>query len=668
VLPEIFLSYSREDQVTARRFAEGLAREGFSVWWDQSLNAGEDFDRVTELALADSRAVVVLWSKRSVDSRWVRAEATEAKANNRLVPVMIEPCKRPILFELTHTADLADWQGDAQNPRWRSFIDGLRKMTGGAAPAPSPGAATTSISLPPTAQRRWGVPVAIIAAALIAGAVAWYFHSRTPTATAATGTPQATGAIDASIAVLPFVNMSADPEQEYFSDGLSEELINQLAHIEGLRVTARTSAFSFKGKSEDLRAVGKALGVAQILEGSVRKAGGRIRVTVQLINASTGYHMWSETFDRATDDVFAIQDEIATTVAGRLGPTLAAPKTADFGGTRSFEAYDHLLRGNAEFAKQTPDGFNAAVVEYRRALALDPNFARAYAEFVITTGARGNPLENAALEHEREDAVRKALQSAPDAPLTQVANMWILSDSHKWVEADAACAKVFAARSDPRAEGICGGFLTLTGRVRAALPYREAFRSSDPLSLAASQALMRHYTLLGMESELRREYARLDGPPVARRQAEEAMLVFLASARAPQEELDKQLARACASMTPPSCAAWTTAIRTPGQAPSQLRTQFQAIRATSLLDVGELALAAAYVGDSALALDALQLYTSKAGSAGFQIMWYPLLGEARKDPRFKQLVRELGFVDLWRRTGRWADSCRALGADDFECF
>jgi TIR domain len=119
---DVFLSYSREDQATARHFAEGIEREGLSVWWDQALDAGEAFDQVTERALDDAKAVVVLWSKHSVESRWVRAEATQAQANNRLVPVMIESCRRPIMFELTHTADLSDWNNDAIDLRLRSFI------------------------------------------------------------------------------------------------------------------------------------------------------------------------------------------------------------------------------------------------------------------------------------------------------------------------------------------------------------------------------------------------------------------------------------------------------------------------------------------------------------------------------------------------------------------
>lgn len=166
--PDIFLSYSREDQAVARRFADGFEREGFTVWWDQALSAGEAFDKITEQALDEARAVVVLWSKKSVDSRWVRAEATQGLSRNRLVPVMIEPCRRPIMFELTHTADLSGWRGDTSDTDWGVFIDGLRKLverTDASGDAHASSGATTHSQSKRRRQRRIGWP----AAAAIAG-------------------------------------------------------------------------------------------------------------------------------------------------------------------------------------------------------------------------------------------------------------------------------------------------------------------------------------------------------------------------------------------------------------------------------------------------------------------------------------------------------------------
>lgn len=135
---DVFLSYARQDQSIARLFADSLVTEGFTVWWDASLRSGETFDEVIEKQLRDARAVVVLWSRRSVASRWVRAEATLADRRNKLVPAMIEECDRPIIFELTHAADLCDWEGDTDDPRWKIFVLDLRRLVDSAAPAATP--------------------------------------------------------------------------------------------------------------------------------------------------------------------------------------------------------------------------------------------------------------------------------------------------------------------------------------------------------------------------------------------------------------------------------------------------------------------------------------------------------------------------------------------------
>ncbi len=278
-MSDIFLSYSRDDQATAHGFAEALQHEGFSVWWDQALDAGENFDKVTEQALKDAKAVVVLWSKKSVDSKWVRSEATLADRYGTLVPVAIEPCDRPIMFELNHTADLSGWNGNAADARWRSLVAGLKRSVqkeGISSPvslvapalgaAPAPDAASRSQRAPRTAIL-WGAVAALIAVA--AGAYL-YIHGR--------GTGALAASIEPSIAVLPFKNFSADPNQDYFADGITEQILNSLAGIPdpNLKVTARTSSFAYKGKDIDPREIGETLGVANILEGSVQRDGDQV--------------------------------------------------------------------------------------------------------------------------------------------------------------------------------------------------------------------------------------------------------------------------------------------------------------------------------------------------------------------------------------------------------
>ena len=157
-----------------------------------------------------------------------------------------------------------------------------------------------------------------------------------------------------SIAVLPFANMSRDPDDEYFSDGLAEEIINLLAHIPGLKVTARTSSFAFRGKEQDIRGIAEALGVQTILEGSVRRAGSRIRVTAQFINAEDGYHLWSERYDRELTDVFAIQDEIAEAIAGALRTRLIA-KPARY--APNFPAYEAFLKARHQLRTYQPEAY-----------------------------------------------------------------------------------------------------------------------------------------------------------------------------------------------------------------------------------------------------------------------------------------------------------------------
>ena len=183
-----------------------------------------------------------------------------------------------------------------------------------------------------------------------------------------------------SIAVLPFVNMSPDPDNEYFADGLSEELLNVLARIKDFRVAGRTSSFAFKGKNEDLRVIGQKLNVATVLEGSVRKSGNDVRITAQLVNVEDGYHLWSDSYDRELDNIFAIQEDIATSVVTALKQTLLGEDEAilESRSTDNVEAYTHFLRGRHHIAKRSRVDLEIALGEFEKAVELEPGFALAY--------------------------------------------------------------------------------------------------------------------------------------------------------------------------------------------------------------------------------------------------------------------------------------------------
>ena len=249
-----------------------------------------------------------------------------------------------------------------------------------------------------------------------------------------------------SIAVLPFVDMSPTRDQDYFCEGVADELINALTHIDGLRVASRSSSFQFTGSAVDIQAAGTKLGVETVLEGSVRKAGDRLRVTVQLINVADGYHRWSERYDRTMEDVFAIQDEIAESVAtslrGILSPeekqALARPEA-------SVDAYECFLRGRKHFAGHSRGGYDAARLMFERTIELDPNYAPAYALLATIHGWVVEWWGGGQADYEAaEKASAKAVELAPDLAEAQAARGFVLTLNDRYEEAEAIFEKAIA--------------------------------------------------------------------------------------------------------------------------------------------------------------------------------------------------------------------------------
>jgi adenylate cyclase len=344
-MADIFISYAREDADTARRFAEAFESAGLSVWWDDALRSGEAFDETIERALREACAVVVLWSPRSVTSRWVRAEATQADRNHTLVPVVIEPCQRPIIFELTHTTDLSHWQGDSQDKAWRSLAADVQRLCESRAALRNV-RDDQSVSGPRIAP------------------------ASSPS-----------GATKPAVAILPFVNMSGDPEQEYFSDGVTEDIITDLGRVSGLSVASRNSAFSYKGKTVAPAQVARSLRVTHVLEGSVRKAGNRVRITAQLLEAATDTQVWAERYDRTLDDIFAIQDDISKAIVAALKvKLLPAEKAAiEQRSTTNSEAYELYLMARG-FQRKGSERLKPVILRIcRRVVELDPGFAKGWA-------------------------------------------------------------------------------------------------------------------------------------------------------------------------------------------------------------------------------------------------------------------------------------------------
>ncbi|MFL5496439.1 MAG: protein kinase domain-containing protein, partial [Gemmatimonadales bacterium] len=297
-----------------------------------------------------------------------------------------------------------------------------------------------------------------------------------------------------SIAVLPFTNMSGDPENEYFSDGISEEIINALSQLPRLRVAARTSSFSFKGRNADLRTVGEQLRVGTVLEGSVRKAGGRLRITAQLVNVADGYHLWSERYDRELTDVFAIQDEIATAIAGKLKVTLGVGEGLVRPPTENLEAYDQFLKGRG-LARQRGPALLRAVECFDRAIALDGAFAPAHAELAeaLLLLALYGMVHPAEVHARAAAATGRALALDANLVAAQLA-LGLLSLMGDFDREKAAAAWARAIELDPasleaRALGALFDLCYVRGEYQAAIPELRAVVEADPLSAHARAQL-----------------------------------------------------------------------------------------------------------------------------------------------------------------------------------
>jgi TolB-like protein len=342
----IFLSYTREDQATAKRFAEAFEMQGFSVWWDVTLRSGEAYDEVTEQALRDAKAVVVLWSKKSVVSRWVRAEATLADRNRTLVPARIEACDLPIMFELTQTADLSHCTGAASDPAWRSFLKDVRRFVEADA-TPKPQAA--------------GASPAVSAAA--------------------------DGASRPSIAVLPFINRSGIAADDVFADCMVEDLTAALSVSRKMKVIAASATASYRNGARDLRQIGRELGVRYLLEGNVRRMGNNLRVTAQLVEAEDGDILWTRKFDRALAELSALQEDLVTEVAAHLGVQVQrAEMEHALKNPEKINAREAVLRLNLYSLYGTHIGRESAVSEGKRAVELNPDDALAYSSLASVQG------------------------------------------------------------------------------------------------------------------------------------------------------------------------------------------------------------------------------------------------------------------------------------------
>ena len=517
---------------------------------------------------------------------------------------------------------------DARNPRYVTSVRGKGyRLVAEVMP--------TDEQSTPTRNRRW--PYLALAASLVlaTGLALHTFVNRL------TDTP--------SVAVLPFADMSAAGDQRYLADGIAEELINQLARLNGLHVASRTESFFFFEPNRSVREIGNALSVSSVLEGSVRRDGDRIRVTVQLIDVRSGGHLWNDDYDRRMEDILLVQDDIAMRVAGALGVTLGVGEVNEFpgAGTDNIEAYEAFLRE-----------------DFVKALSLDPEYAAAW-------GARGLEIAATMWRNDPRDApeiIRRALAHAakaidldPGSAEAHTNYATIVYTTWDWQAAEAAFA---------RARSLWHNQFVM---VHLANMYMRTGRSREALSLFRERE-----TILGVPGSWpeHRIFAELGSGDFAgaRRTARWMSEDFHATVNLwialNEGSIDSVVAAIDA--LPPNAVdtkfVWAPLrdkLTEPGKALALLKSI--AADSSGYWDrkYHSIAKAAAFLGDPEFALETLMREISYT-PIRFGALWEPVMADVRRLPAFHQFVTDVNLVDYWRAYG-WADDCRPLGDEDFVC-
>ena len=414
-MSDVFISYKAEDRARVRPLVEALEAEGLSVWWDAHIGGGDEWRETIARHLDDARCVIVVWSRRSIgpEGRFVRDEATRALKRGAYLPVRIDKVDPPLGFGETQALPLNGWKGDRSDARYVAVANCVRSIIGLEAHAASKPAGRIG-------RRPLLLGGAAAAVAAGAGAGAWLLLMPDP-------------AKANSIAVLPFANLSGDPAQAYFSDGMAEELRSALSRIAGLKVVARTSSEMLR--ESDAKTAARKLGVGHIVSGSVRRSPAMIRVSAQLIDGDDGLERWSQTFDRRAGDVLTIQSEIAENVARALSIELATSDKAALavGGTQNVEAQDLLLQAEQIRRDDSEVSFRSALSLLDEAIALDPSYAEAHARRAFVLTFLGSVHAHSAEQARREgnmalESARRAIAIAPRLAVGHAALANVLRD------------------------------------------------------------------------------------------------------------------------------------------------------------------------------------------------------------------------------------------------
>jgi TolB-like protein/Tfp pilus assembly protein PilF len=510
---DVFVSYVSEDRTIAEQISRGLDAAGFSVWWDRHIRGGVDFTPEIARQLDTAKVVIVLWSRASIESGWVRDEAQQARDENKLIPVRLNGVQPPLGFRQAQSLDFNGWNGDPTVGAFADLVDSVRHFIGGA-PTAAPRAVLPTIA---AKWSRWpGTRTMVVGGIAVLSLVLAYFvvdkfWSSEPATTeqrAAEVVPTAppTATIpEKSIAVLPFTDMSEKHDQEYLADGMAEDILIQLAQVPDLLVPARTSSFYFKGKPTKIPDIARELGVTHVLEGSIRRSGDHLRVTAQLVRADTGYQLWSETYDRDWQDVFKLQDDIANAVVQALQIKLAGGELSRRkGGTQNLAAYQLYLQAVSANAQYTSSSLDAGGEYLDQAIKLDPSYGLAWARLAAnallkTLSGMLNPTDGS--ERARQQA-QHALQLSPDLAEAHGSLGYAFMLNWDWAAAETELQRAVAVDpTNPDALRSAGNLSSALGRWDDAERQFRAALARDPLNTFTIGALGDVYYKTGRYAE-----------------------------------------------------------------------------------------------------------------------------------------------------------------------
>lgn len=467
-----------------------------------------------------------------------------------------------------------------------------------------------------------------------------------------------------TIAVLPFEDLSPSPGQEYFVDGLSEELLNRLTKVPGLLVIARTSSFAFKGSDKKVHEIAKELGVDHILEGSVRKDGESLRITAQLVRAVDGSYLWSRIYNREFKDIFMVQEDIATAVAKELKASLGIKKPLrSLGSTNNLEAYELYLFAHGQTSEGDLASLKRCLKSIDAALSKDPEFALAWARkavihnFIVTSESASRlPEEQDAGLH----AAQKAIELEPDLAEAYASLGYNRTLRGDWIEAELAYRKAFdlATESITVAVPAIPLHYLAVGYFKKAHKFIDEIRRDDPFNNPNRAWNFFSFGLLGNTQRAEEEFDRGRELFGEKWHWGNYFITLLRLGTGGAVSGDDIL------ISDPICDYAKGHLESPEEALRELRLFYTDYDNQDTGRLPEIAMWAAYFGDREFAMDAMEKAVSLNGS-NIIYFWLPLLRAVRQLPRFKAFLKNIGLVDYWNKFG-WPEFCRQLDNSDIE--